>query len=190
MSGMHVLGLLAESGGGGRVQEIARTFGVNWPTLFAQIISFCILCAILYRFAYKPVLGMLDKRQKLIADGLAAAAKSREELAEAQAQRKEILVQAHSRATELIHEAHAAAQRVRERETQRAIAEAEQLLGQAREAADREHVRMLTELRHEIGQLVIQTTEKIARKVLTPEDQLRLAEEAVTQVDFREGSSK
>ena len=53
---------------------------------------------------------------------------------------------------------------------------------QAREAAAADHARMLAELKHHIGQLVVQTTAAITGKVLTPEDQRRLAEETAREV--------
>ena len=45
--------------GGGQIEQIARTFGVDWPHLISQMISFSIVCALLFWFAYKPVLKML-----------------------------------------------------------------------------------------------------------------------------------
>ena len=75
---MNVLLLLLarrRSSRSGRVEQIARTFGVDWPQLIAQIISFCIVCLLLYRFAYRPVLTMLDERRQQIAQGLANAEK-------------------------------------------------------------------------------------------------------------------
>ena len=72
---MNALVLLAEADSGGQVEQIARTFGVDWPHLLAQIISFCIVCLILYRFAYRPVLKMLERRRQQIAQGLANAEK-------------------------------------------------------------------------------------------------------------------
>ena len=56
------------------MQEIARTFGVDWPHLIAQIISFSIVCALLYKFAYRRVLAMLEERRQEIAEGLANSA--------------------------------------------------------------------------------------------------------------------
>ena len=53
---MNALVLLATIEDGGKVEEIARTFGVDWSHLIAQIISFSIVCFLLHRFAYKPVL--------------------------------------------------------------------------------------------------------------------------------------
>lgn len=168
----------AEAGaGGGPVQEIARTFGVDWPHLIAQIISFCIVCALLYKFAYKRVLGVLDSRRKEIEEGLANAEKIKAELARTEAQRQEIMAQTNAQAGRLIEEARAAAATVQKRETQKAIAAAEQIIAKAHEAAEADHARMLAELRREVGRLVVQTTATVTRKVLTPDDQKRLAEE-------------
>ncbi len=85
---MNVLVLLAEAGGEGPVQQIARTFGVDWPHLIAQIISFSIVCALLYKFAYKRVLQMLAERRQQIADGLSNAEKIKTELARTEAERQ------------------------------------------------------------------------------------------------------
>jgi F-type H+-transporting ATPase subunit b len=179
---MNALYLLAEASGGGQIEQIARTFGVDWPHLVAQIISFSIVCALLYRFAYRPVLAMLAQRRQAIADGLANAEKIKAELAMTQAQHHEMLVQANAQATRLIEEARTAAARVGQEETQKAIAAAEQVLAKAREAVTRDHDRMLAELKREVGRLVVQTTAVVAGKVLTPEDQQRLAEEAARQL--------
>ena len=179
---MHTFALLADQAGGGQLEQIARTFGVDWQHLIAQIISFGIVCFVLYRFAYRPVLAILEKRRLQIAEGLANAEKIKAQLAQSEAQRHEMLQQVNAHATRLIEEAKAAAKRVEETETQKARAAAEQILAKAREAAERDHDRMLAELKREVGRLVVQTTATVTGKVLTPEDQQRLAEEAAKQL--------
>jgi F-type H+-transporting ATPase subunit b len=179
---MNGLILLAQAGGGGPVQEIARTFGVDWTHLISQIISFGIVCALLYKFAYRRVLAMLEQRRQQIAESLANAEKIKAELARTEAQRQEVMTQANAQATKLIEEARAAAARVQEQETQKAIAAAEQIIAKAREAAEADHARMLTELKREVGRLVVQTTTTVTGKILTPEDQRRLAEETAKSI--------
>jgi F-type H+-transporting ATPase subunit b len=174
--------LLAEASTGNPVADIARQFGVDWSRLIAQMISFGIVCILLYFFAYKRVLTMLEERRQRIAEGLANAEKIKAELARTEAQRQEVLVQANTQATKLIEEARAAAARVQEQETQKAIAAAEQIIAKAREAAAADHARMLAELRREVGRLVVQTTATVTGKILTPEDQRRIAEETAKQV--------
>jgi F-type H+-transporting ATPase subunit b len=166
-----------EHGGGGQVEQIARTFGVNWPHLTAQIISFGIVCALLYWLAYKPVLQMLETRRKQIAQGLENTEKINAALAGIEAQRQGVIAEAQAQSTKLVAEARDLAKKLSEQETQRAVAAAEQILVKAKEAAEQEHARMLAELRREVGRLVVQTTTAVVGKVLTSDDERRLAEE-------------
>ena len=164
------------------MEQIARTFGVDWPHLGAQIVSFCIVCAILYLFAYKRILAMLEERRSQIAQGLANAEKIKAELDKTEAQRQEVMAKAYIEAARFVEEARAGAARMQQRETQKAIAAAEQIVARAREAAEQEHDRMLAELKHEVGRLVVRATAAVTGKILTPEDQRRLAEETARQV--------
>ena len=160
------------------ISDTAEAFGVDWPRFIAQCISFGIVAVVLHKFAYKPILQVLEERRQRIAEGLANAQKIKEELAQTEAARQKVLDEAAAQANQLIEEARAAAARVEERETQKAIAEAEQIIARAREAAAQDHARMLTELKREVGRLVVSTTAKVAGKVLTPQDQQRLIQEA------------
>src|SRR3954464_9276555 len=123
-------------------QETARTFGWTQANFIAQCISFAIVAFLLHRFAYKPILTVLEERRTRIAEGLANADKIKQELAAAQAKAQEILTQASTQANKAIEEARAAAAKVQERETQKAIAAAEQIIVKAREAAAADHARM------------------------------------------------
>jgi len=172
----------AAAEGEGQVAEIARTFGVDWTHLGAQIISFAIVCAVLYKFAYRRILAMLEQRREQIAQGIANAEKIQAELDKTEAQRQEVMAKAHAQATKCIEEARAAAARVREQETRKAITSAEQIVDKAREAAAREHDRMLAELKREVGTLAVQAATTVVGKILTADDQRRLAEETQKQI--------
>src|SRR6476619_7119271 len=97
--------LLQAQAGDGQIAQIARTFGVDWPHLGMQIISFAIVCAVLFKFAYRPVLKMLDERRQQIAQGLANAERIKAELDRTEAQREEVLTQAQSQAAKFIEDA-------------------------------------------------------------------------------------
>src|SRR5437016_5968589 len=155
----------------GRPERIVTTFGVDWPHLLAQVASFCIVCFILYRFAYRPVLKMLEVRRQQIALGLANAEQITAELARTEAQRHEVMAQANAEATKFIDEARVAAARVLERETQKAIAAANQITITAREAAVLSHFARLVKLD------LAQHTATIESVTLLPRD-LRAAIEA------------
>lgn len=179
---MHALALRAAAAGGGQIEEVARTFGVDWIHLVAQTVSFGIVCIVLYLLAYKPILRILDARRQQIAGGLANAEKIQAELARIDAERVDVLAKADAEGKQLIEEARAAAARVLLEDTQKAIAAGEQILIRARETAERERARMLAELKHELGRLVVQTTASVTGKILTPDDHRRLAEETARQL--------
>jgi F-type H+-transporting ATPase subunit b len=174
--------LLAASGLADMARETAETFGLDWPHFLAQCLSFSIVAFLLYKFAYKPILTVLEERRKRIAEGLANAEKIKQDLANTQAKVQEMLTQANTQAGKLIEEARATAARVQEQETQKAIAAAKDIVDKAREATVAEHAKMLADLRREIGRLVVQTTAKVAGKVLTAEDQKRLIDETNQQL--------
>jgi F-type H+-transporting ATPase subunit b len=141
-----------------------------------------IVCALLYRFAYRPILAMLAERREQIAQGIANATQIKAELARTEAQRQGVLAEASAQANRLIEEARAAAARVQQEETKKAIAAAEDIVTRAREASAQDHARMLGELKREVGRLVVQTTAAVAGRVLTADDQKRLAEETARRL--------
>ncbi|MEI6197855.1 MAG: F0F1 ATP synthase subunit B [Verrucomicrobiota bacterium] len=162
--------------------ELLQTLGIQWTKLIPQFFNFGIVLLVLWKFAYKPVFTMLDARREKIAESVANADKIREQLASTEAERKRILTEAGDEANRLIEQAREAAGRVRETETQKAIAAAEQIIAKAREASLQDHARMLAELKREVGRLVVQTTTTVTGKILTPEDQRRLAVETEKQL--------
>ena len=182
---MHVLALQTVTGSSGPVETVAQSFGVNWPHLLAQILSFSIVCAVMYLLAYKPILRILEARRQQIATGLANAEKIKAELARIEVERRNVLTKADAEGKQLIEEARAAAARVQAAETQKAIAAAEQILVRARETAAREQTLMLAESRRQVGRLVIQTAAAVTGKVLTADDQRRLAEETASQLKYQ-----
>lgn len=174
--------LLAAGGFTDMAKGTAETFGWNLWLFLSQVISFVIVALLLRRFAYKPVLAVLEERRQRIAEGLLNAEKIKQQLAEAEQRHSQILAQANAQAQKMIDEARESASHVAERKQQEAIAMAEQIVAKAREASAIEHERTMTQLKRELGRLVIDTTAKVTGKVLTPDDQRRLQEEAARTV--------
>jgi F-type H+-transporting ATPase subunit b len=139
--------IIAASNGGVTdiLRETAETFGWNWKLFLSQVISFCIVAFLLQRFAYKPILAVLEERRRKIEEGQINAEKIKKELAEAEKRYQEIVAKAN--------------------------ADAQKMIDEARESAA-----------HLSERLVVDTTAKVAGKVLTPEDQRRLQEEATRQL--------
>lgn len=174
--------LAAATEGENPAVTVARQFGWE-PRLFvSQLILFVIVALVLAKFAYKPLLAMLEMRKKQIAESLENAEKTRQELAKAQAKAQEILTQASAQANKAIEDARAAAAKVQEAETQKAVAMANDIVVKARQASEAELVRMKAELRKEVGRLVVATSAKVTGGILTAEQQGRLAEETNKQL--------
>ena len=141
-----------------------------------------IVALLLKRFAYKRISAVLEERRQRIAEGLLNAEKIKHQLAEAEQRYQEILAKGNAEAQKMIDESRASAGVIAERKQQEAIAAAEQILAKAREASVLEHERTMSQLKRELGRLVVETTTKVTGKILTPEDQRRLQEEASRQV--------
>ncbi|MEY4385430.1 MAG: hypothetical protein RLY20_713 [Verrucomicrobiota bacterium] len=170
----------------GDLLELAKntgeTFGFQTQLFVSQVISFCVIAFLLHRFAYKPILNVLEERKQRIAESLANAEKIKSDLASAQAKAQEIVTQAGAQANKIIEEARAAGSREVEKASQQAIATANQIIAKAKEANEAELARMKSELRREVARLVVQTSAKVTGGILTSDQQNRLAEDASKQL--------
>jgi F-type H+-transporting ATPase subunit b len=164
------------------MSELLNTFGIEWPKFLAQLILFIVVYFVLKRFAFGPIIAMLEERRRRIEEGQLNAEKIKQQLTEAEQRHAEILAKANAEAQKMIDEARASASVVAERRQQEAIAAAEQILAKAREASAMEHERTMAQLKRELGRLVVDTTAKVTGKVLTSDDQRRLQEEASRQL--------
>jgi len=170
----------------GNLLDLAKNtgeqFGFQKQLFFSQVVSFAIVCFLLHRFAYKPILKVLEERRQKIAESLSNAEKIKSELASAQVKAQEILTQAGAQGNKMIEEARASAAKVLEVESQKAIATANDIIAKARQASEAELVRMKAELRKEVGRLVVATSAKVTGNILTAEQQTRLAEDTNKQL--------
>ena len=179
---MNIMIAAAAGGFGDMLRDTAETFGWNPRLFFSQVISFVIVALLLRRFAYKPILNVLEERRRSIEEGQLNAEKIKRQLDEAKERYSEILAKANAEAQKMIDEARESSAHLAERKQQEAITAAEQIIAKAREASAIEHERTMDSLKQELGRLVVDTTAKVTGKVLTPEDQQRLQEEALSQL--------
>jgi F-type H+-transporting ATPase subunit b len=164
------------------VGKVAEQFGVYWPNLIAQVVLFAIVYWVLKRFAFKPVIAMLEERRRRIEEGQLNAENIKKQLAAAQSKYEEILGKANAEAQRLIEEVRMSGDRLAEQKRQEAIAAAEQITLKAQEAMSLERDRLMAEMKRELGRLVVDTTTRVTGKVLTPEDHQRISEETARGV--------
>ena len=158
--------------------EILKQFGVDWPHFIAQLILFLIVYFVLNRFAFAPLLKVLEERRKRIEEGQLNAEKIKKQLAEAELRYQEILRKANDDAQVMIEELRKSNEAFSQREMEKAVKESAAIVERARHEITSERNRMVDEVKREMFSLVVKTTAQVAGKVLSPEDQKRLSEEA------------
>jgi len=163
---------------GNPLVDIPQQFGLNAWGFFCQVVSFSIVAFLLWKFAYNPILTVLEERRKKIEESLANARKIQEQLAEAQKTAEDIRTKAHADAAKFIEDARAGAKQISERENQRAVQQAAEIVAKAREAGEAEQRRLMAELKKELSRLVVDTTARVTGKVLTAADQKKITDEA------------
>ena len=140
--------------------------GFHWPSLIAYLLNFTILLIVLTKFAYKPILKILDERSSNIKDSLELADKVREESAQQQAQLDDQLVEARKQGQSIIEDARSAAEKLSDQEREKSKKEAEEFLVKAKNDIERERDSAMDELRSNFGGLAVSAAEQIIQRSL------------------------
>ena len=154
------------------------------------LLLFVISMYVLAKLAFPRISEALDKRQKAIEDSIDAAERTRSEADELLAEYRERLKEARGQADQIVDRARKAGE-VHERESQEeAKARREQMMEQTRRDIETETRRAIQEIRREVADLTVLATEKVTRKTLNEDDQRRLVEDALSELDFSALSSE
>jgi F-type H+-transporting ATPase subunit b len=156
----------------------------NVGIMIWTLIAFGITLFILRKLAFPRIGEALDKRQRAIEEAIDASERAKAEADELLAEYRERLREARVQAEEIIARARKAAEVVEREALETARAQREDLMEQTRRDIEAETRRAIQEIRAEVADLTVLATEKVTRKVLTPEDQRRLVEEALAELDF------
>ncbi len=151
--------------------------GLNLGYLLVQIFNFLIIFVVLRAWVYKPILGLLDKRRKMIAEGVENARVAAEARANAEKEAAKILADAQAEANRIVREATERAQVVAKDVRAAAEAEAARLLENAKADAEAERNRILGDLRGQVAALAIAATQKLLGEALDEKRQRALVDE-------------
>lgn len=155
---------------------------IDLNTMIWSIINFLVLLAILYKFLYNPLLGVLEKRKEEIANNLSHAEASRKEAEVMFADYKKQLEDASSEAQEIIGKANKAAEEAKNELIAQAREEAAAITKKAQEEIKREKEQAMKEVRDEIAGLAVLAAGKVLEKSLTKEDHEKMVNDFVSQV--------
>ena len=161
-----------------------KIFELN-PGLFLwSLFTFLVLLAVLYKFAFNPLMRVQKARQDSIHQAIHEAESLRDEAQELLANYKKQLAEAREEAAAIVDRARKAGESTRTEVIEEARAQAEATLAKARQQIERDTNQALQRIREEVADLTVSATEKVARKTLTGEDQLRLIREAINEIDL------
>ncbi len=156
------------------------------PGLFIwTILTFLVLVGLLARFAWRPLLQALERRQETIARALEDAQRARQELERLQRESAQMLAAARAESDAIVARSRSDAEALREELRQKARAEAEAIVRNAERQIQMETARAVQQIRHEAVDLSVAIASKILRRHVSKEDNEALIEETLKQVESR-----
>ena len=177
---------LAAAEGGAAAEEEGGSFLVspNVGLMVWTLIVFTVSLYVLKKVVYPRIQEMLDKRQHAIDASIDAAEHTRAEADELLKEYRERLAEAREQAEEILARARKAADATEAAAKKDGQAQREEMLEATKREIEAETRRAIQDIRNEVADLTILATEKITRKTLTDDDQKRLVEEALSELDF------
>jgi F-type H+-transporting ATPase subunit b len=148
------------------------------------LVLFLITMWVLAKLAFPRIQEALDKRARAISESIEAAERQRQESEKVLAEYRARLAEAREQADDIMARARKAAESAEAEAAAAGKEKREELVAVAKRDIEAETRRSLEQIRREVADLTVLATEKVTRKTLTPEDQRRLVEEALSEVDF------
>lgn len=148
------------------------------------LVAFVITMLVLKRFAFPKITEALEERAEKVAKNIEESERQRQEADEVLAEYRERLKEAREQADDIVARAKRAGDAAKAEATEEGKAKREELVAAARKDIEAETKRSLEQIRKEVADLTVLATEKVARKSLDADDQKRLVEEALADVDF------
>jgi F-type H+-transporting ATPase subunit b len=155
--------------------------GFHLPSLAVFAVNFVLLLAILYFFAYKRLLAMMDRRSERIREGLEAADKAKEDAARSQERMEQQMLESRRESQHLLEQAREASERYRQEERARAQEEVRDFISRARKDIQRERDRAIDEVRRHFAGLAITAAEKVVHRSLDENAHKELIEEVLRE---------
>jgi len=151
-------------------------------TLIIQGVVFFLVSWAVMKFFWPYLMGKISERQKKIADGLAAASKSQQDLDEAEKRSKDILRDARDRAAQIVDQAGKRSNELVEEAKGTASSEAQRLVAQARDEVARESSRAREQLSKEVGKLAVQGASRLLGREINPKAHAELLDKLAAEI--------
>ncbi|MBJ7522495.1 MAG: F0F1 ATP synthase subunit B [Solirubrobacteraceae bacterium] len=156
----------------------------SWGLMLWTLIAFGSTMFILWKLAFPKIAEALDKRQQVIEESIEHAERTKAEADVILAEYRQRLAEARVQAEDIVARARKAGEQAEADSLGKAREQREELLEQTKRDIDAETRRAIQDIRREVADLTILATEKITRKTLSADDQQKLVEEALAELDF------
>src|SRR5690242_1474993 len=178
------LPLAATSTTGGEEESSNFLVSPNVGLMIWTVLAFLVALWILRKYAFPQISAALEKRQALIEESIDSAEHTKQEAEQILAEYRERLKEARVQAEEIVARARKSGEAAERQSLEQAKETREELLEQTRRDIEAETRRAIQEIRKEVADLTVAATERVTRKSLNEDDQRRLVEEALSELDF------
>ncbi len=161
-----------------------KIFELDWGLFIWSLITFLVLMIALWKFAYTPLINMARARQESISEAIKDAERLRTDAEDLLENYKQQLAEAREEAAAILERARKAGDNTKAESLAQARTEAEATLEKAREQIERDTNQALQKIREEVADLTLAATAKVARTSMSGEDQLRLIQQAIDEIDL------
>lgn len=164
------------------MDELVKIFYIDWRLLIAQIINFCIVLLVLYFFAMKPLMKLMKERSQKIENGIKNSELMEERLKDLQKERQKIINEAKNEAAFIILQAEKDAEKLRQEKIEKTRREVEKMVNDAKLEIDNDRKKMLSEVKSELGNLILITTNKMINQVIDEKKHHKLIEDVLSDL--------
>ncbi len=176
--------LAQEEEGGG----LLGALGVNLFSFLWQLFAFLVLLFVLRKYAYRPVMNMLDERANRIRNSMETAERVQREMAEMEQRSRQMLEQSRRESQAVITQAQQTAERIQAQAQESARNQANEIVSRAQVEINRERVEAMAQLRREVADLAITAASRVVRRELDPQTHIRLINETLAESGATHGN--
>lgn len=175
---------VSESAGG------IGTLGINLKIFLAQLFNFAIVLLVMWKWAYKPIVKLLEERQEKIERGVKQAADVEKRVQELEQEREQVITQAKSEAAKVLEEARAVAEDRKKDLLGRAKQEVQGVVAQGKVQLEAQKTQMIREAREEIAALAVEAARKILADGVDEKRATKLAGEVINEMSGAKAPKK
>jgi F-type H+-transporting ATPase subunit b len=161
------------------MDQLISTFHIDIKLLIAQVVNFTIVLLVLYKFAYRPILKMLNDRTQKIEKGLKDAEDANKKITELENRDKAMLAEAKKETQKIMASAEAMAKKNQEEIIAEAKNQAEKIMAEAKKKIEEEKTKMVSEVKAEVAGLVVAATEKVLNEKIDSTKDKKIIENAL-----------